>query len=372
MSTTTPATPAIQDSTVSTTSDTEAEPLIGTIREGARGQYWVETTHGLLLCTLRGKLRKNLLYAISPNLRHKARRANVKSRDPISPGDRVRIVDQGDGRGTIEEILPRTGGAFTRDAVEGPRLAGQVTTVSGIDQVIAVFAARNPAPHLRLLDRLLVLVEAQSLGAIICLNKVDLGLDDVLLERLAVYRALGYPVVLASADDGTGCDELRLHLAGRTSALLGPSGVGKSSLLNALQPELALRVSEISQATSKGRHTTTGTRVVPLLGSDGNTEGYVADTAGIRAMALGGAAAGKLDWCFRKFRPFLGNCRHRDCGHRHEPNCAVRHAVEAGTIDQERYESYCRLYDQGAADAGRAWRDLVSSRSLVREGEFRL
>jgi ribosome biogenesis GTPase / thiamine phosphate phosphatase len=332
----------------------------------------VETPQGAILCVLRGKLRKNLLYAISPNLRHKARRANIKARDPISPGDRVRIQSLDGARGTIEEILPREDGVFTRDAVEGTRLAGQVTTVSGIDQVVAVFAARHPEPHLRLLDRLLILAEAQSLTAVICLNKVDLGLAAALSDRLDVYRSLGYPVVLASAETKEGLDALRDLLEGHTSAFLGPSGVGKSSLLNALQPGLGLRVREVSQTTSKGRHTTTGTRVVPLVGTSGETAGYVADTAGIRTLALGSSAAGRLDWCFRELRPYLGNCYHNDCGHRHEPRCAVRHALDEGHIDAERYDSYCRLYDQGAAEGGRAWRDLVTSRSLVEEGEFRL
>ena len=370
----------IQGKTVrqSSSGTADGEALLeGTVREGARGQYWVDTPAGELLCILRGKLRKQLLYAHSSSLpgatlRHKVRRANVKARDPLTVGDRVRVLSMSGGRGTIEAILPREQGAFTREAVNGGRVAGEVTTVAGIDQVIAVFAARDPEPHLGLLDRLLVLVEAQSVGAVICLNKVDLGLDEALLSRLDVYRALGYPVVLASASTGSGVEALRDHLDGHTSALLGPSGVGKSSLLNALEPGLALRVSEISQATGKGRHTTSGTRVVPLAGADGAPAAYVADTAGIRTMALGGIAAGRLDWCFREFRPYLGQCFHADCGHRHEPGCTVQLAVDQGALDRVRYESYCRLYDQGAGRSGRAWKDLTSSRSVVGEGEFRL
>jgi ribosome biogenesis GTPase len=131
---------------------------------------------------------------------------------------------------------------------------------------------------------------------------------------------------------------------------------------------LALKVHQVSEATHKGRHTTSGTRVVPLAGGSG----YVADTAGIRAMALGSIAAGKLDWCFREFRPYLGRCRLGDCTHVHEPGCGVRRAAEDGALDRERYASYCRLVAEGAATAGRAWRDLVSTRSVVGEGEFRL
>ena len=203
----------------------------------------------------------------------------------------------------------------------------------------------------------------------ICLNKVDLGVGPALAARLEVYRALGYPVLPTSAASGAGLADLRHVLAGRTSALVGPSGAGKSSLLNALEPGLAQRISAISRATGKGRHTTSGTRLVQLAGPEG---GYLVDTAGIRALALGSAAAGRLAWCFREFRPYLGRCFHGDCRHQHEPGCAVQAALQAGQLDRERYQSYCRLAAEGAAEAGRAWKDLVSGRSLSAEGEFRL
>jgi ribosome biogenesis GTPase len=352
------------------------QTVVGTVVEGNRGQYLVDTPDGRLLCELRGNLRKQLLYAASSSLpgttlRHKVRRANVRARDPVSVGGRVRVTPMGAGRGLIVEVLPDQGGALTREDPGASSQGGKGTTrsVTGIDQLVAVFAARDPEPHLRLLDRMLVMAEAQGLSAVVCLNKVDLGPAPELVERLDYYRALDYPVVLVSAATGQGIDELRARLGGRTSALLGPSGVGKSSLLNAIEPELALRVRQVSESTHKGRHTTTGARVVPLAGPDG---GRVADTAGIRALALGGVAAGQLDWCFRELRPYLGSCFHDDCSHRHEPGCAVRAAVEAGQLDEARYDSYCRLHEQGAAEAGRAWRDLVSSRSNVGEGEFRL
>ncbi len=348
--------------------------LEGTVVDGRRGQYWVETPQGTLRCRLRGRLRKQLLYAQSSSLpgttlRHKVRRANVRARDPLAVGDRVRVRRLEDGQGQIEEILERRAGAFVREDVNGVRTSGQVTTVAGIDQLVAVLAARDPAPHLGLLDRLLVLAEAQGLRSAICLNKVDLGPDPSLLARLDGYRRLGYPVVLTSAVTGAGLKELRRLLGGHTSALLGPSGAGKSSLLNALEPGLGQRVSEVNRVTGKGRHTTSGTRAVPLNSPGG---GFVADTAGIRTLALGGAAPGQLDWCFREFRPYLGHCAFGDCSHRHEPDCAVRQAAGSGAIDPTRYRSYVRLYEEGAGARGRAWRDLVSSRSVVSEGEFRM
>jgi ribosome biogenesis GTPase / thiamine phosphate phosphatase len=351
------------------TTPAEARPpsdlVEGTVVDGNRGQYRVETPDGVLLCTLRGKLRKELIHPISHNVLQKARRVNTKARAPVAVGDSVRVLPMGAGKGIIEEILARTGGAFTREDPD----AGRVTPVAGIDQMVIVLAVREPAPHLGLLDRFLVLAEAADVAAVICANKLDLGLDPALAGRLDVYRALGYPVILASAETGAGLEELRAALAGHTSALLGPSGVGKSSLLNALEPGLWQQVSNVSSATHKGRHTTSSTRLVPLAGPGG---GHLADTAGIRTLALGGAAAGRLDWCFREFRPYLGACYHADCTHRSEPGCAIRAAAGLGALDAERYASYVRLYDQGGATSGRAWKDVVSSRSLAGPGELRL
>ena len=342
----------------------------GTVVEGNRGRYLVETEGGRLLCELRGNLRKQLIYAHSSHLpgaalHHKVRRANVKARDPVVVGGRVRVTPMGAGRGLIVEVLTERGGGVARRDPD----KGTARRVAGIDQIVAVFAARDPEPHLRLLDRILVVAEAQELAAVICLNKVDLGLPEELGQRLEYYCALGYPLVLTSVATGQGVDDLRAQLGGRTSALLGPSGVGKSSLLNAVEPDLGLRVSAVSDSTHKGRHTTTGARIVALAGPGG---GRVADTAGIRALGLGGLAAGQLDWCFREFRPFLGGCFHDDCEHREEPECAVRAAVEAGQLDAARYESHCRLHEQGEARRGEAWRDLASSQSTVGDGEFRL
>ncbi len=253
---------------------TAAQLAEGLIVDGSRGLYSVETPDGILRCSIRGRLRKELEFGSRGGAGREVKRVTVREHDPVAIGDRVRVLPTGGDSGVIEQIIARAGGAFTRRDPNAGEGNLSLTTIAGLDQLIAVFAAREPAPHLRLLDRLLVLAESQSIVALICLNKVDQQPDDWLLERLEVYRAMGYPVVMTSATTGAGVSELRGHLAGRTSAFVGPSGVGKSSLLNAVQPGLALRVSAIGETTHKGRHTTTGTRLVPLDSDERLYRGY--------------------------------------------------------------------------------------------------
>ena len=322
--------------------DSATALLEGLITDGSRGMYHVETDAGDYTCTIRGRLRKELVYAESRNARKSVRDVKVKPHDPVAVGDRVRILPTFGGGGVIEEIVARAGGAFTRrDPDPKP---GELTTVAGLDQMVFVFATREPEPHLGLLDRCLAVAELQHTAAVICVTKVDLGIAHDLAERLTVYAALGYPILHTSIATGAGIPELRDTLAGHTSALLGKSGVGKSSLLNAIEPGLGQRVSAISESTGKGRHTTTGTRLVRLSGPGG---GYIADTAGIRALGLTRETVGRLDWCFRELRPYLGVCRLTDCTHVHEADCAVRAAVDAGELDPTRYESYCRMREEG-------------------------
>ncbi len=336
------------DDTLST--GASADLAEGLIVDGSRGQYRVETPLGTLTCTIRGRLRKQLVYPTSHSGRKSVQKVRVKEHDPVAVGDRVRVLPTGATTGVIEEVVARAGGAFTRGDPQPGQ--GALTTVAGLDQMIAVFAVREPEPHLRLLDRFLVLAESQEVPAVICMNKVDLDIEPWLVERLEVYRGIGYPVLETSAELGIGLEELRARLAGRTSGLLGPSGVGKSSLLNALEPDLGQRVSEVSGSTHKGRHTTTGTRLVPLQGPGG---GYIADTAGIRALGVSGAAMSRLDWCFPEFRAHLAACHLSDCTHLHEPQCGVRAALRAGQLDRERYDSYRRMLQGGVDAAGTEW-----------------
>ena len=332
---------SLQDTTAPKPTESGDTLVEGLIIDGSRGLYRVRTPSGDLLCAIRGRLRKELSYAESANTRKAVRKVTVKPHDPVAVGDRVRALPTGGGAGVIEEVVARAGGAFSRrdpDPKAGAR--GALTTVAGLDQLVAVFATREPEPHLGLLDRLLVVAETQGIAAIICVTKTDQGIDPWLSDRLALYERLGYPLLLTSVTTGAGIALLRERLAGKVSAFIGKSGVGKSSLLNALTPGLGQRVSEVSAMTGKGRHTTTSTRLVPLDGPEG---GYIADTAGIRALGFVADSTTDLAQSFREFRPYLGRCEHRGCQHWREPGCAIRAAVASDEIDRERYQSYLRL-----------------------------
>jgi ribosome biogenesis GTPase len=240
----------------------------------------------------------------------------------------------------IEEVLPRE----TQLSRRRPgHVEAEQVIVANPDQAVYIFAVREPAPRLRMLDRLLVLAENNDLPAIICANKIDLldaaggGLEEA--RRLfGLYEEIGYPVIYTSALTGQGVADLRERLQGRLSVLCGPSGAGKSSLLNAIQPDLGLAAREISYATGKGRHTTVSVRLWPL-----EEGGYVADTPGLREAGFWDIERDELAWHFVEMRPYLSDCRFSSCTHTHEPDCAVKAAVQGGAISEERYESYCRL-----------------------------
>jgi len=189
-----------------------------------------------------------------------------------------------------------------------------------------------------MLDRFLVIAEANSLAARVVINKTDLVDEEEIRVRFADYEAAGYPLHLTSAIRRTGIAELHAVFDGRTSALSGPSGVGKSSLMNSLYPGLNLRVGAISESVNKGRHTTVGAVMHPLPAG-----GYVADTPGLREVGVWGLDPVDLPDCFPEFRPFIHECRFGNCSHLSEPGCAVIAAVQSGAVSAARYDSYSRL-----------------------------
>ena len=276
-------------------------------------------------------------------------RGRLKKGDSLklAVGDEVVLErDERVGAWAISEILPRRS-KLARRAPAGA--FGERVVAANLDQVVVVFAAAEPEPHRRMLDRFLVIAAANDLPARIVINKVDLTGADAPLEWFADYERAGYPMHLTSVRCTRGLDALRDALRGRVSALTGPSGVGKSSLLNAMYPGLDLRVGEISRSVNKGRHTTVGADMHPLPDA-----GYVMDTPGLREVGVWNLPAEELDRCFLEFRPHLGQCRFGNCRHRAEPGCAVRGAVERGEVSAERYESYVKLYEE-LEGAGRGY-----------------
>jgi ribosome biogenesis GTPase / thiamine phosphate phosphatase len=239
------------------------------------------------------------------------------------------------GGWAIEEIHPRRSQLARR--APGSRAMERIV-VANVDQVIVVFAFVKPEPHARMIDRFLVIAESNDITARLVLNKCELVDAATAKAFAAPYEAAGYPVHFTSVKERTGLEALHDAMHGRVSALTGPSGVGKSSLLNAIFPGADLRVAEISESVNKGRHTTVGARLLPLPGG-----GFVADTPGLREVGMWGLEATQVDRCFPEFRPYIGECRFQDCAHNTEPGCRVREAIAAGDVSADRHESYLKL-----------------------------
>jgi len=251
----------------------------------------------------------------------------------------------------LARLSPRPGGRGARRWDRDGYLAErEQVIVANPDQAIFVFACADPAPRLRMLDRLLVGAEVQHIPPVICANKTDLVKRREARALFSIYKEIGYPVLYTSAVDNQGIDQLRRQITGKLSVLVGPSGTGKTSLLNRLQPGLGLRVREVSQATGKGRHATVVPQLFPL-----DCGGWVADTPGIRTLALFDVDPEELDAYFPDIAPFVTHCQFSDCTHTVEPGCAVIQAVEEGEVSEHRYESYVRLHEEHRKLADMYW-----------------
>ena len=281
----------------------------GRILRSLSGFYDVQTVEGLITCRARGILRK-------------------EGSSPLT-GDLVEISVE-KGKGMVERILPRKN-HFIRPAV------------ANVDALVVFAANVNPVTEPFLIDRVAAIAGDQNVPVYLCVNKCDL---DPAANLVRIYEHAGFPVICTSAETGEGVAELRALLTGKLTAFTGNSGVGKSSILNRLAPELKLETGEVSEKLGRGRHTT---RHVELYRLGENT--YVADTPGFSSfdtdqMEL--ILKENLQYAFPDFGSFIGKCRFDDCSHRKEPDCAVRAAVEAGAIEKSRYESYLKLYEKSS------------------------
>jgi len=343
----------------------DPDHLTGVVLSGTHGIYDVHTEDGILRCTLRGKLKKAFARAHSAKAvsqlrasqqhanrivssRHFSHTERIEKRDSsaqplptrLSVGDYVKLRKIDEHTGLIEEILPRQSELSRKDSGSTEKRIIQQTLLANLDQVIIVFAVVQPEPHFGLLDRYLAICEAAQVSPLICVNKTDLSHTSRVEEEADLYQRLGYRVIWTSSQNGAGIEQLRELLKNHTSLFTGPSGVGKSSLVNVLEPGMALRTGLISDATGKGKHTTTGSQLYPLSGG-----GWLADSAGIRALAAWNIAPEDLAACFIDFHPYLDECLYGDCSHIEEEGCAIIQAVDDGHIDERRYRSYVRMYN---------------------------
>jgi len=296
---------------------TDSNTKQGLIIKAQSGFFWVETGEGIIICQLRGKLKHG-----------------KATGDLAALGDHVTITTLPDGSGAIENVKKRKQALVRLD----PRPQGEYQQIllANADQAVFVFACANPDPKLKMLDRFLVIAEKQKIPVVIVANKIDLVENPK--NIFGLYEDIGYRVIYTSTKNNVGIDELKKQLQNKISALAGPSGVGKSSLLNEIQNELGLRVNEISKSMNKGKHTTVTREMFKLDGG-----GYVADTPGWKSLALWDTEPEEIEEYFPELRNLVSGCQFSDCTHTHEPDCAVLTALKENKIHPDRFESYLRL-----------------------------
>ena len=283
----------------------------GKIVKGIAGFYYVHVVEsGVYECKAKGIFRKE------------------KIKPLVGDNVRIEILEEEEKTGNIVDILPRSN-ELIRPAV------------ANIDQALVVFSVLKPAPHFNLLDRFLVMMESKGLPVVLCFNKADIA-DEPQVDMLrAVYEGCGYPLLFVSARDGQDIDRVKHLLKGKTTAVAGPSGVGKSTLINALNPEAQMETGAISQKIERGRHTTRHSELF-AVGEDS----YIIDTAGLSSLYVNDFEKEELKYYFPEFAEYEGSCRFHGCDHVHEPGCLVKQAVEEGKIHHIRYEDYTEMYEE--------------------------
>lgn len=302
------------------------------------GRYLVRNESGECLCTVTGNMKKDLVFSeadASSVAKRVVSVGKIKVSDPVAVADFVEFEDFENGTGQITKVLPRKSKLSRQDP--GPRPVEQVVAAN-IDQVVIFFAQSEETKNWAMLDWLLAEVEMTRLPALVIMTKSDLLDNGSITGDVSYYRSMDYNVIQTSTVNIIGIDEALTALKDKTSVFIGKSGVGKSSLLNALQPGLGLRVAEISRHIQEGRHTTTHLEMFDL-----DFGGKIIDTPGWRTIRFWNADNLSFDWCYRDFRPYLGKCKFNNCTHSVEPDCAVKNAVESGEILERRHQSYIKL-----------------------------
>ena len=295
------------------------DKIRGRVLKAQSGFFSVETDAGILVCQLRGRLKKGR-----------------KQGDILAIGDWVQVSEQEPGKGMVEEVEPRESMLYRMAPT--PRGEYQQIIIANPDQAVFVFSTAMPEPRLNMLDRFLVITEKEEINSIIVANKIDLTGMNKAREYFKRYQKIGYQVLYTSVIKNRGIKALKKELIGKTNVFAGPSGAGKTSILNAIQPGLGLSVKEVSGANKKGKHTTVSRKLVAL--SEG---GYVADTPGLKALDLWDITPEEVDGYFREISKVLFDCRFSDCTHTHEPGCAVIEAIKNKEIHPDRYRSYLRM-----------------------------